>query len=154
MILENDLLRKCLIKALLLIKSQFYSYHIPSFQSYIWISPKAGFWYERQERRGVLFTLKDGVQFEKMFYFWKIDFTVQRQVLDFERQVLHFERQVFCWKAGKEGCTFHFETRGVMTKQNKMQRDFVIKITFEKNLARAESRIAVKIKNHVFWHRW
>ena len=42
-----------------------YSYHIPSFQSYIWISPKAGFWYERRERRGVVLTLKDGVQFEK-----------------------------------------------------------------------------------------
>ena len=81
-----------------------YSYHIPSFQSYICISPKAGFWYERQERRGVLFTLKDGVQFEKnilllkgRILLFKGRFFVERQE---RRGVLFTLKHGECLKGG------------------------------------------------------
>ena len=39
-----------------------------------------------------------------------------------------------------------------MTKQKKLQRDFIMKITFPKNnLARAESHIAMKIQKSWFF---
>ena len=86
--------------------SQFYSYHIPSFQSCIWISPKAGFWYERQERRGVLFTLKDGVQFEKNILLLKGRFCCSKAGFRFRKAGFTLRKAGFLLKGRKGGVCF------------------------------------------------
>ena len=81
----------------------FYSDHIPSFQSYIWISPKAGFWYERQERRGVLFTLKDGFQFEKNALLLKDRFYCSKAGFRFRKAGFTLRKAGFLLKGRKGG---------------------------------------------------
>ena len=119
-----------------------YSYHIPIFQSHIWISLKAGFWYEMQERRGVLFSLKDGVQFEKNVLLLKDRFYCSKAGFRFRKAGFTLWKAAFLLK-GREGCAFHFETRGVFERRgcdncnkaypSKILSDFLTKTVGEKD---------------------